>query len=113
MRRSLKRRIDRTDRTNEPPGLLEALRLVMAGHEPPETRAGRRAAELWAASASVEHPIARRLSCHLKATGKTLADLVVEHRRHRGEGSSVVQLDPPTSSRDTLPNSQRASLERR
>ena len=77
--RSLNRRMDALTGGREPEEVIEALRMLDKTGTAPPGRAGERAQELWdeATQKGLMKEI-RFLACYMRATGKSLAELVAE-----------------------------------
>ena len=77
--RSLNRRVEALAGGREPEAVIDALRMLDEGGTAPPGRAGERAQEIWdeVTRKGVTEEI-RFLACYLRATGKTLMDLVAE-----------------------------------
>ncbi len=80
MLRSLKHRVDALNSGREPTEVVEALSALFKTGTAPEGPAGDRARELWdeAGRAGCEDNFIRWLRCYLRATGKSLADVMQE-----------------------------------
>ena len=85
MIRGLKRRVGQIESATLSEDIWEAIQVIIAGGEPPATRAGERAIAIWRRSEGVSpaYPFMRELCCRLHATGETLTDLVREVHERR------------------------------
>jgi hypothetical protein len=74
------RRVNALAGGRAPTEVLEALSALRKTGSAPEGRAGDRARELWEEAGRVgcEDDYVRWLRCYLKATGKTLADVMMD-----------------------------------
>ena len=84
MMRGLRRRLDQLWGDRESDAVVAALMTIYQSGQVPSGAAGARAEQLWLdASSDGILGYARFLRAYLRATGKTLADVVLEAYEHR------------------------------